>query len=431
MAEQEYNHSNDFIKESVKQRPLDRKKLLRKTLTTAMMAVVFGTIACITFLVLEPLISKKISQEEKPQVVYFREETDEMLPEEMVGEKNNSQSEAQSGEGAVAFPGIAMDKDGYGTMYASLADFVQELKKYMVTVTGISSEINWLSNTEESRNQVSGMMLLDNGVELLVLTDASVLEGAETILLTFYDASQAEASVKGVDPQTDMAVLAVPLADLTLELRENLYYPVLGSSNNPKMLGMPLIALGNASGVQDSIGYGMITSASLMYSMPERNVKLIQTDIHGCEDPNGILFDLEGRVIGVLTDQKTPNKETVLTAYGITELKRVLEKLSNGNKISFLGISGISVTKEANVYNEVPLGAFISDVVMDSPAMRAGVQKGDIISEVNGRNITTFTDYTNMMMSLNPGDEVVMIVLRKNQGGYKEITFTMQAGEVK
>ena len=95
MEEKRNQDHTDFMKETIKQRPLNRRKLVRRTLITAAMAVVFGTVACVTFLLLEPLISNRIYPEEEPQKIVFEEETkeEEILPEDMIADDSQMQPE--------------------------------------------------------------------------------------------------------------------------------------------------------------------------------------------------------------------------------------------------------------------------------------------------------------------------------------------------
>ena len=213
--------------------------------------------------------------------------------------------------------------------------------------------------------------------------------------------------------------------------KEKLAYPVLGSSNT-KLLGMPVIAMGSPMGTSNSIGYGMITSASSTYSVPDRNYKIIQTDIIGSQNASGVLFNLDGQVVGIITGNKSgSDMKNIIYAYGITEMKKIIEKLSNGSEIAYLGISGLNVTPEASGELGVPLGGFVKKMDMDSPAMLAGIQQGDVIINIDGRNISTFNEYTNIVMQLEPGKTIEMTVKRKSQDEYKVMKFTMEAGEAK
>ena len=86
MQEMEQNNKNDFVIEKIKERPINKKKLIKRTITTAFMAVMFGLIACFTFLVLEPVISDWLYPQEEPEIVLFPEEQEEMEPEEMLSD---------------------------------------------------------------------------------------------------------------------------------------------------------------------------------------------------------------------------------------------------------------------------------------------------------------------------------------------------------
>lgn len=442
MPEKEQNNQNDFMIEKIKQRPINRKKLLRRTVITASMAVIFGLIACFTFLVLEPVISNWLYPEEEPQIVVLPEDQEEMSPEEMLAENlpTESPSPEVEQEGLVLekeqideiLSGVVLDRQNYKEIYAALSDYVTELNHYMVTVTAVTSNIDWFNTVQEKKNQTSGVIITDNGKELLILTDASYLSSAESLTITFYTGDQVNAQVKQTDNYTNLAVLTVPLENLPAGIKkEKLEYPTLGSSNT-KLTGIPVIAMGSPMGTSNSIGYGMITSASTVYSVPDRNYKIMQTDIMGSQNASGVLFNLDGQVIGIITGNKTgSDMKNVIYAYGITEMKKIMEKLSNGSAMAYLGISGLNVTSEASGELGVPLGGFVKKVDMDSPAMLAGIQQGDVITNIDGRNISTFNEYTNIVMQLEPGKTVKMTVKRKSQDEYKEMEFTMEAGETK
>lgn len=438
MPDKMQNNQNDFIIEKVKQRPLDKKKLLRKTITTACMAVIFGSIACATFLLLEPIISERLAPEEKPIIVTFPEDREEMDPEDMLVEKSD-EPEVQPTQPPEEIPveveeerPVILDRNNYGQIYSSMAEYVAELSKYMVTVTAVSSNRDWMDNVQENKNSVSGVMLIDNKVELLILTEASIIKKAEYLVVTFFEGTQCVATLKKQDLTTGLAMIAVPFADIPASLdRELLQYPTLGSSNNSNMLGMPVVAMGSPLET-NSIGYGMITSESAIYSVPERNYKILRTDIIGSQSPNGVLFDLEGRVIGILTGGKlSSDVKNVVYAYGVTELNKLFARLANNIDIAYLGIYGITVPQEANKLQGVPNGAYVKSVDMDSPAMRSGMQPGDIITDVNGRNISTFNEYSNVLMNLTPGETATITVKRKSQDEYKEMVFTIETGVAK
>ncbi len=439
MPESPQNNKSDFIMiEKLKERPVNKKKLLRRTVITAAMAVIFGLIACFTFLVLEPVISNLLYPEEEPQIVVFPEDQEEMSPEEMLADTMQQENQNIQNNQPIEQPesvqlekeqiqqilsGVTLDLEHYKQLYHSIVDYVNELNQTIVTVTGVSSNLDWFNNVEESENQTSGVIIANNGKELLILVDYVPLQNAETLSLTFHNGLKAEAVLKGKDTTTNLAVLAVELEVIDSKYMNNgIKIASLGSSNAKNMIGMPTIALGSPMGVSDSLGYGIITSISSPLTGPDTNYKFILTDIIGSQNAGGVLFNLQGQVIGIITNSKTDSDmKNMITAYGITELKKRVEKMSNGEKVAYLGISGVAVTKEANEEIGVPYGAFVKEVAMDSPAMRAGIQQGDVIVQMNDKIILSYNEYIRALMQMKVGNTVELTVMRLAQQEYKEM----------
>ncbi len=430
--------------EKIKVKPVNRRKLIRRTLITAAMAVIFGLIACVTFLVLEPVISNWLYPEEEPQFVFFPEDQEEMSPEDMLAEnlpEENSGSDRQDEESIQLeeaqiqeiLSRVKLDINDYREIQGALAAYADNLKKYMVTVTAVTSNRDWFDDIQESRNQCSGLILENNGRELLILTNYSTVKNAEHLSLTFYDGEQVEAKLKQHDSSTGLAVVSVELSDLPNEMEED-KPPIatLGSSNNRNLPGMPVIAMGSPMGISGSVGYGIVTASGSQLSLTDRNYNLLLTDIVGSKSASGVLFNLQGQVIGVITDKRTvSDMDNMICAYGITELKKIIENMSNEIKTPYLGISGVDVPAEANRELGVPYGAYVREVDFDSPAMRAGIQRGDVITDVEGRTVTTFNGYSNSLLQLEAGHTIELKVMRRVRSEYREMNFSVVLEEVK
>ena len=136
--------------------------------------------------------------------------------------------------------------------------------------------------------------------------------------------------------------------------------------------------------------------------------------------------------MGIITGNRAGyDVENVIYAYSIQDLKKTLERLSNGKSIPYLGIMGINVTNEISIEFGVPMGGFVTKVDMDSPAMRAGIQQGDVIVGIGDKDISSFNEYTNVLMQLEPGRNIEIRIKRQAQDGYKDMTFDMETGETK
>ncbi len=439
MPENGQEKQSDFMIEKIKERPFNKKKLLRRTVITVSMAVIFGLVACLTFLVLEPVFSNWLYPEEEPPMVIFPEESDEVAPEDMLVEEEEP-SLQETVESMILedeqlhrlLEDLRLDKSHYEQLYNALASYKNELEASMVVVTGVSSDVDWLNNIYESEGRASGIIAATNGQEYLILTDSDTVNGAESVMVTFCDGTAVEAEMKQWDRQLGLAVVAVQMASLPESTQTAVRVATLGSSNMRDAVGIPVIALGAPMGSVGSAGYGMITAAGSTMSTVDANYKLLTTDIYGSPQAEGVLFNMQSQVIGVIVPGGAgPDRENAVTAVGISELRKLIENLSNGKEAAYLGISGVDVTLEANREMGVPFGAYVREVAMDSPAMLAGIQRGDVITELDGNSIENFTNYTTILQRLEAGQTVTVVVQRLSQNSYREMSMEITLEAVK
>ena len=189
--------------------------------------------------------------------------------------------------------------------------------------------------------------------------------------------------------------------------------------------------MGSPMGTANSVGYGIITASTTVLSMTDRNYRLILTDIMGSQNASGVIFNLQGQMLGIITNNKTgSDMRNLITAYGISELQKTVEKMSNAAPIAYMGIRGGDVPKEANLEFGVPYGAYVEEVDMDSPAMQEGIQRGDVIIEVDDKAVSNFIMYSNILMQMEPGQVVTVTVMRQAQDEYKEMEFSIELGGV-
>ncbi len=429
MQKQEQNQESDFMIEKIKERPLNKKKLLRRTMVTASMAAVFGLVACLVFFILGPVISNWLNPEEPPSKVELPEETEEILPENMLVE---DEPQIVIPEGGILneeqidkiVSRIEHDVDDYRNIYLSLSSYTGELSKSIVTITGAVSNVDWFSEAYESEGFATGVVFYNNGKELLILLDRTAIEKADTITATFFDGTEVEATLKGYDSNTNIAVAAVSLSKIADSLEKEISIATLGVSNIKDLPGTPVVVLGSPMGTSGSVGHGIITSSASTIYLADANYKLLQTDIIGSQNANGIIFDLKGYVLGIVTNGKTTSDlKNLITAYGISELKKIITKMGNGEELAYMGVVGTDVTQQANEEFGVPLGAYIKEIYMDSPAMMAGIQRGDVIVDINGNVIEDFGDYVSTILHLAPGDTIEVKIMRQVQAEYKEMQF--------
>ena len=408
--------SKDFVKERIKARPINKIKLLRKTLGAVLSAITFGFVFCLCFIFLEPKIDSLLHKDDDVQFVAFPEESaeEEMLPENMLTDEQQEQGEV---------PIEILDLTDYQELQSALATLADKVRRSIVSVTGISTGNNWFESSYENKSFSAGVIVGDNGQEYLILVKATSIEKAENIVVVFYDEKPVIASLIQVDGQTGYGVVAVDKDKLTEVDKENIAVATLGSSNLTPILGSSIIALGNPMGTGEGICYGNVTSVGKPLSLVDSNYKLMTTDIYGSTQASGVLVNMKGHVIGIIDNSyNSLDLKNIVSAIGISEMKPLIENLTNDLPIPYMGVKGVSVTTSVNVNYGVPLGAYVTSVSMDSPAMLAGIQSGDVITEFDGKEINTFSDLTRVILKCQKEQKVKVKLERETFDGYSDMT---------
>ncbi len=420
-----------FISEKIKQRPINRKKLLRRTAITFFLAIVFGIVACFTFLFLQPLFSNQLYPEAEPEPVSFPEETiqDELTPEEMYVDNNAIlEDEVQNLEASqkeqidAALASYSFSASDYGKMMSSLKSVAAEVSTSLVTVTAVSSDTNWFSESFESSGSASGVIVANNGSTFFIVTPSAAIQEAESIRVTFCNGAVATAELSLSDDVTGLSVITVRRSTLTESTRDKVNTAALGSSNTGTLTGIPVIAAGSPIGIQDSISYGIITSEKTALGLEDSYYKLLTTDIYGSTLGTGVLTNLNGQVIGIIDmSYNTDDLQNHICAIGITELKGLIEDLSNGKNRPYLGVRGATIPADVQNSMNIPAGAYITKTELGSPAMQAGIQSGDIVTSINGAEVSTYEQLVSKLNLCYPEQTATFTVKRQGPNDYIDL----------
>ena len=492
----------EFIQETIKKRPVNKKRYVRKVLFTIFLAVLFGCVASVVFVYFRPWLSDVLNVEasEEPEQVKLGSLTDEDLSgQEKPADRNMAQADVsdteksdQETDSSVTVPAddnipakpdetassdtkkpaetpvsiqndqaypkdekadavnkdlpddAGNDKDSkeetsetsaeelyreleisdYTMLYKKIGQIADSVKASMVTVAGISSDTDWFMNSYESNDRTSGLILADNGKELLILTRTSVLKNADSIQVTFSSGEQYNAYLKTSDNNTNLSVIAIPMARLHAATMDTFRMAELGNSRVSNIKGKPVIAIGDPLGVSDSMAIGQITSNAVVIDMKDSNAGILTTDIYGSSKASGILCDFDGKVLGLICqDGSTIDAKNLIRAYSVSDLKDRIEKILNGQDIAFLGIKGTDVTEEINRELNIPLGAYVKEVVTDSPAMKAGIQNGDVIVKIGTSDIASFDNFKSAILRFQPGETITVTVKRLGREAYVDISY--------
>ena len=143
----------------------------------------------------------------------------------------------------------------------------------------------------------------------------------------------------------------------------------------------------------------------------------------------GLLVNISGEVIGWITDAGNPDAHARISAVSISCLKGIIECLSNGSRISVLGVQAEEVTAAIAQAQELPEGLYVTNTIADSPAYNEGIRNGDIIVKIDEREIRKMYDLQSVMLETRPGTEVRVTVMREGRDGFAEKEFVLTLGE--
>lgn len=415
MAEEKRRDEQEFsfVKEKIKRQRIYHNETFRKIAFYLALSVLCGTVACFVFVRLHPWMEDKFGEKERTDITLPRDEEEQRGPDATSQEPQEPIVITKTQELEVA---------DYKKLYGKLNAVAAEAEKSLVTVTAASSDTDWFNETYESKNQVSGLLVGDNGVELLILTIYSEVKNADQLHVTFVDKSVQDAVLKNYDAVTDLAVISVNLADVQAETLKSIVMANFGSSRGLRA-GDPIIAVGSPAGFPGSVLHGNLAAADYKVSVTDGEYALLVTDINDASKSSGALLNLDGQVVGLIENQyESFNNKDVLTAYAISDMKAVVEHLSNSQDIVYVGITGADVTEEIEASQGLPAGVYITSVFPDSPAMNAGMQQGDVITEISGQTVTSMAEIQEMLLKFSKDQMIQVVVMRQGREGYKDIT---------
>lgn len=315
---------------------------------------------------------------------------------------------------------------------------VEEVMPAMVSIGNeFKEEYSYFGQTfsQEAEAAGSGIIVGKNDTELLVVTNYHVVEKADRLTVTFIDNAEADAQLKGTDASMDLAVLAVPLEELSQETLAKVVIAELGDSESLQ-LGEPVIAIGNALGYGQSVTNGIVSALNREVELSNGMTgTFIQTNAAiNPGNSGGALLNLKGEVIGINSNKISSD---VIEGMGyaipisaakpiITELmlKETKTKVDEGD-VGYIGFQPATVTSEISEMYGMPQGVYITRVIEGSPAEKAGLAKGDIITAIDGSTVTSYEDLQEEMQYHASGSTIEITVQRNSVGGYEEMTFSV------
>lgn len=324
------------------------------------------------------------------------------------------------------------------------SDISSVVEKVMPAMVSIVNNYTETANvfgqkyTQEEAASGSGIIVGKTDDELLIVSNNHVVENADTLTVTFIDGNEAQAQIKGLDSDMDLAVVAVSLSDLSDDTKNAITVATLGNSDDLK-LGEPVIAIGNALGYGQSVTNGIVSALNREITLENGSTgTFIQTNAAiNPGNSGGALLNMNGEVIGINSNKiGGTTVEGMGYAIPITSASPIIADLMERqtrtkvaeDEVGYIGISLQEVTSQISQMYNMPEGIYVVSVEDGSAAANAGIMKGDIITKFDGSSISSYSDLQKTLQYYAAGDTVSVTVQRPQNGEYVAVDLTLTLG---
>lgn len=404
----EYSFLQEVIKDEVGGTGKRKKRILRKI----GVGIFIGLVACFTFSVFKPWVESRISG--NPDEVTIPRDT-----------KQTAENEAdRSGK-----DGNGQKKDNYSKSVKSLSDVAKKGKRSVVSLLVLTGATIGNKEFVSESQSVSGVLIADNGQELLILGPTMEVGETQQIQATFCDGKKYRVTEKKSDANLALTIYAVKESQLEEKTAKSIRLAALGSSYEVKK-GDITVLLGMLFGQGDAVGYGVLRSSTEKAERADGTYHILGAELAGFTGGSGIMFNRQEEVIGIICDAAGEDaKEELMHAYAISDIKDVMQFLANGESVPYIGIHATDVSENIAEDRRIPRGIYVDKVEADSPAMRAGIQSGDVLTAIGGTDIENFEQYHELLMEEKEGTHLLIKGYRRGaKDQYVAVHFNATVG---
>lgn len=416
------NDNYDLYTEHIVKEPWkNSKRLLKKGASLVAMAVFFGLVAGLVMIIVYKT-GKNYLDDNKTAM------------NETISSTDGSESKETDPEDTTVPPieeitteipsTVPIDNEklnDYMGYYKALKSVADKAGLSVVTVTAARQGVDFFNSTYQNIADEYGIVISSDSTGYYILTEYSLVKNSENIQVTYYDKTVDTAEFVAGDTTTDMAVIKTGSLNTAV-------VPVQFGNSDAVLKGDLLVATGKLYGFNGTIGYGIATGVNNSVNDTDSIYRLINTDISGTATSNGVILNLHGEVVGIITMAYNSDNTNFITAYAINDVRNLMQNLVNKKSMPYLGIKGQTVTDEIAATNKIPKGIYISAVETNSPAYKSGIQSGDVITQINGTEINNMESFMMQLEKNNPGDNVNVTIKRRGREDYKEIEFNLVLG---
>lgn len=426
------------------------RKIAKKGLTLSLCAVLAGGLAAGSFEGVNKLAGwsgattvEAASNKDETTLTYAKSEKKD-------ADASDSKSDTGKDTGSTAKGSLDVSEiasEALPSIVSITTKSVQEVQNYfgMYGMYGYAPQ----QQEQEVEGSGSGIIVGKNDDELLIATNYHVVEGADTLSVAFTDGNAVEASVKGFDEERDLAVVSVSLDDVKDDTMDAISIANIGSSDDLKV-GEQVVAIGNALGYGQSVTTGIVSAKNRRMDSDNNTVtdgsddssdgvNLIQTDAAiNPGNSGGALLNMEGEVVGINSAKLASTEvEGMGYAIAISDVTDILQNLMNetsrdkldDSEHGVLGIEGSSVSSEAVQMYGIPAGVFVKKVTEGGAADKAGLKANSVITEFNGKTVSSTDQLIEYLSYYEPDEEVELTVQVPHGTSYKEETVKVTLDE--
>lgn len=341
---------------------------------------------------------------------------------------------------AVAIPAPTTDvslivEDAMPTVVAVASTAVYQTPDY-----GYSWFFGGGSQSYEVPSSGSGIIIGKNDGELLIVTNNHVVKDTVSLKITFVDDATVDGAIKGTDADTDLAVISVPLEQISQETQDKIAVAKLGDSDSLKV-GQGVIAIGNALGYGQSVTVGYVSALNREVETSDGNTRvLLQTDAAiNPGNSGGALLNMKGEVIGINAAKYSSTEvEGIGYAIPVSGVQDILDELMNRKtrsevseeKRGYLGIQGTTVDDDAANTFDMPKGVYVYKILEDGAAAGSQLREKDIITKLDGMTVKSMPELQKFLKGYEAGETIELLVQRQEEGQYKEMQITVTLAEL-
>lgn len=404
----EYSFLQEVIKDEVGGTGKRKKRILRKI----GVGIFIGLVACFTFSVFKPWVESRMSGD--PDEVTIPR--DKKLTAETETDRSGKDGNEQK-------------KDNYSKSVKSLSDVAKKGKRSVVSLLVLTGATIGNKEFVSESQSVSGVLIADNGQELLILGPTMGVGETQQIQATFCDGKKYRVTEKKSDANLELTIYAVKESQLEEKTAKSIRLAALGSSYEVKK-GDTTVLLGMLFGQGDAVGYGVLRSSTEKAEWADGTYHILGAELAGFTGGSGIMFNRQGEVIGIICDAAGEDaKEELMHAYAISDIKDVMQFLANGESVPYIGIHATDVSENIAEDRGIPRGIYVDKVEADSPAMRAGIQSGDVLTAIGGTDIENFEQYHELLMEEKEGTHLLIKGYRRGaKDQYVAVHFNATVG---